>query len=51
MEQIKIKQSGKFDLPLTIVSLAILFTFVGLMFAMPDATLDGVNTPLTLSFR
>ena len=43
MEQIKTKQSGKFDLPLTTVSLAILFIFVGFMFAMPDATLNGVN--------
>lgn len=44
MEQIKIRQTGKFDLPLTIVSLAILFTFVGLMFVKPDATLAGVNS-------
>jgi BCCT family betaine/carnitine transporter len=47
MEEIKTKQGGlsrsKFDLPLTIVSVAILFTFVGLMFVQPDATLAGVN--------
>ncbi|MBR0597360.1 BCCT family transporter [Sinanaerobacter chloroacetimidivorans] len=44
MEQIKMKQSGKYDLPLTIVSLAILFTFVGFMFVKPDITLNGVSS-------
>lgn len=44
MEQLKVKQSGKFDLPLTIVSLIILFGFVACMFAMPDKTLNGVST-------
>jgi len=46
MEQVKIKQriSDKYDLSLTIVSLAVLFTFVGFMFAKPDATLAGVNS-------
>lgn len=44
MEQIKIKQISKFDLPLTVVSLAILFTFVIFMFIKPDATLNGVTS-------
>lgn len=51
MEQIKINQSGKFDLPLTIVSLAILFTFVGFMFIKPEVTLTGVNSAFDLIIK
>lgn len=38
-----IKESGKFDLPLTIVSLVLLFAFVILMTVRPDQTLSGVS--------
>ncbi len=43
VEEKETNRKTKYDFPLIIISLAILFTFVAFMFIMPDVTLEGVN--------